>query len=89
MMPWRNPEFWHAVPFIGLMVKPPNGVISGSLITRLLEAAVIGGVVMWGTVQVLGTDIDWLKKQVSEINYKQDARIERLENWLLVPRDKP
>lgn len=86
-MVFKNPEFWHAVPFIGLMVKPPTeGTPMWSLITRLLEAAIIGGVVMYGTVQVLSKDIEWLKITVSEVNQKQDKRIERIESWFIGPK---
>lgn len=86
-MDWRSPDIWHAVPFVGLMVKPtPENAQTWALITRLLEAAIIGGVVMWGTVKVLSNDIDWIKRQITEVNTKQDARIDRLESWVLLPR---
>lgn len=55
----------NALPFIGMALSSGEG--QGRVFTRLVEAAIIGGVVTWGTVQVLGADIDWLKQSVTEL----------------------
>ena len=57
------------VPFFGALTG--NG---GSIPfwTRLLEAAIIAGVTMYGTVQIQGVKIDDLKSEVAEV--KADVR---------------
>jgi hypothetical protein len=82
-MPWRNPEFLQWIPFIGLAVKSPGA--QHPLVIRLLEAAIIGAVVTWGTVQVLSNDIRWIRDSIAQ----QNQRIDRLESHLLAPRRAP
>ncbi|MDP1586316.1 MAG: hypothetical protein Q8M07_01110 [Prosthecobacter sp.] len=56
------------IPFIGLAV---GGHQQQPIVTRLIESAIIGGVVLFGTVQVLGERIDHLKNQVTELRTEQ------------------
>ena len=76
-MPWRNPDIWQWVPFVGLAVGTKNSY--HPVIVRLLEAGIIGAVVTWGTVQVLGNDIAWIKSTMQQQTQQQNVRIERLE----------
>ena len=55
------------IPFVGMAV----GHQQHPMITRLIESAIIGGVVLFGTVQVLGERIDNLKLQVTELRSEQ------------------
>ena len=72
-----NPEQLHSlinyIPFIGLMAGKTE---HSPIITRLVESAIIGGVLLYGTVQILGNDIDWLKMEIGQIN----NRIENVEH---------
>ena len=52
------------VPFIGLAIGNPE---HQPVITRLIEAAIIGVVVMYGTVQATGARIDGLEQRVQEV----------------------
>lgn len=58
----KIPEY---LPFISLV----NGTHT-PLVTRLVEAAILGGVITWGTVQVLGERIDNLAQTQREIKYE-------------------
>lgn len=60
----RLAEHASAIPFIGMMTKRAEGQ---PIITRLIEAAIIGGVVMYGTVQAVSKDIIWLKSGLTEV----------------------
>lgn len=65
----------HALPFVGLI----TGKAAGSpLITRLLEAAIIGGVLLFGVVESVGTDIEWLKARVQVIESQQNVMMREL-----------
>lgn len=66
-------SFTSYIPFIGLMVGKAQQ--QSPIVTRLIESAIIGAVLLYGTVQILGNDIDWLKKEMSQIN----GRIEQVE----------
>jgi len=82
---WKNAELWQYIPFIGMAIKPPTED-RGPWFTRLIEAAIIGGVTMFGTVRVLDTDIQWIKTSIQTINSEQNDRIKRLENLYFTPR---
>ena len=56
----------HYIPFIGLMTGKAQQ--HSPIITRLVEAGIIGAVLLYGTVQILGTDINWLKKEMEQMN---------------------
>ena len=61
----------HHLPFISLMAGGPPP--QNQFFVRLIEAAIIGGVTTWGTVQVLDTDIAWLKQSVRHLEQKVDT----------------
>lgn len=50
------------VPFMALALGDQTPVI-----TRLIEAGIIGGVVMFGTVTAIDKDIEWLKHELREV----------------------
>lgn len=60
------------IPFVGLAVQGAQQHAGNPAITRLMEAAIIGAVTMYGTVQVLSTEIKGLSIQVAEL--KQDQK---------------
>lgn len=75
----KNVDLWHRIyelahwsPFLALVTDNEN---FRQITVRLVEAAIIGGIVMYGTVAVLKNDIDWIKKSISD----SERRIERLE----------
>lgn len=51
--------------------KPPNMNIQ-RILEQIIAAAIIGAIVLYGTVQVLGADIKSLQKDVQRIEKKQD-----------------
>jgi len=59
------------VPFVGLAVQGAQHHSSSPAVTRLMEAAIIGAVTMYGTVQVIGTKVDVLHIQVQELKADQ------------------
>lgn len=59
------------VPFIGLAVQGAQSHAANPAVTRLAEAAIIGAVTMYGTVQVIGTKVDVLQAQVHEVKTDQ------------------
>lgn len=61
-------EISQYIPFISLAV---GGHKQQPVVTRLIESAIIGGVALFGTVQVLGERIDNLKAQVTELRTEQ------------------
>lgn len=69
-MPHTDPSNWsHVIPFLGLITNPGAAT---PIIMRLVEACIIGAVIMFGTVQAIGTDIDWIKAELHEV--KQDIK---------------
>ncbi len=53
-----------------------------SWFSKLIEYAVIGGVILFGSVQVLGSKIDGLSIQLTQVEHaiiRQDARIRVVE----------
>ncbi|NIT13977.1 MAG: hypothetical protein GTN99_06985 [Candidatus Dadabacteria bacterium] len=65
------------------MNNPLNGH-SRTIITRLLEAAIIGGVVMYGTVRINAGSIQGLKEDVTEIK----EQINKIRDDFYVPRHR-
>lgn len=66
--------FLQYMPFIGLAVKSTNFQEhpTRSLVVRLLEAGIIGAVVLYGSVQINSSRIEDLRETVNEM--KQDQR---------------
>lgn len=59
----------HWVPFIGAAVRHTelsDGVLRTPIVTRLIEAGVIGVVLMYGTQMVLTNDINALKSMMNQ-----------------------
>lgn len=71
-MDWMRPDWLNWIPFVGLAVNGNKTNWHSPLVVRLIETVVIGGVILYGTVQVLGSEIDALQRDVNEI--KQDVR---------------
>lgn len=63
-------ELIQYIPFIGLAVQGAQHQ-QNPAITRLLEAAIIGAVTMYGTVQVIGAKVELLSIQVNELKADQ------------------
>ena len=63
----------HLIPFI-----PFLGVTGNVSVKSVLESVIIAGIVLFGTVQVLGTKIDGLNSQLARIEntiISQDVQI--------------
>lgn len=68
------------VPFVGLAMQGKGGAMKSPLITRLLESAIMGGVLLYGTVQVVGNDVTWIKGVMVEMREEmKDHRKQLLE----------
>lgn len=65
-------ELLQYIPFVGLAVQGVQHHQNNPAITRLMEAAIIGAVTMYGAVQVIGAKVDALSTQVIEL--KQDQK---------------
>ena len=65
-------ELIQYIPFIGLAAQGMQQHAGNPVVTRLMEAAIIGAIAMYGTVQVLSAEIKGLSVQVSEL--KQDQK---------------
>ncbi len=66
------------LPFIGLVMGNEHAPI----VTKLIEYFVIGGVILFGTIQVLGTKIDDINIQMNKVEkvlVSQDVRIRVVE----------
>lgn len=88
-MPIDNPQNWlDAVPFVGLVTRQANGPQS-PLFTRLAEAAVIGAVTTWGTVQVLGERIEQIERRLGERLSIVEHRVDKITGDVYVPRGAP
>jgi hypothetical protein len=59
-------HFAHFIPFVGLALSSDTN--HQPVVTRLIEAGIIGAVVMYGTVQVLGERINNLESRVQELS---------------------
>ena len=59
-------DFLQYIPFVSLATSDP-AYHHPPLITRLLEAAIIGGVIMFGTVEQLGTRLSRLETEVNQM----------------------
>jgi hypothetical protein len=68
------------LPFVAIATKGERSTAS-QLMVRLGEAAIIGAIVMFGTVQTLQHDIESIKSTINEIK----ANIEKIENDLYKP----
>ena len=84
-------HFLSYLPFFGLMAGQSNG--STPIITKLLEAAVMSLVTsaigVYVAVEVLKSDLNYLKSYATETNSKVekvDAKVEQLRRDLYVPR---
>ena len=75
----------HYIPFLGMAAVGRQEINYSTLITRLLEAAIIAGVVMYSNIQVMDTRIGQINNNVSVVNKradKLDGKIEKLERKL-------
>ena len=70
------------IPFVALAVGSP---IPTPLVTRLMEAAIIGAVVTYGTVKSIGSDIDYIKQEIVSIKAEQIQVRRDLYRPLLAP----
>lgn len=64
-------ELIQYIPFVGLAVQGVQQHASNPAVTRLMEAAIIGAVTMYGTVQVIGAKVEVLSAQVTELKADQ------------------
>lgn len=83
-------EMMQWLPFVSLMNRNPSahgaGPWSHPLTIRLLEAAIIGGVVLYGTVQATETKLDHLGEQLQQMRaevqeIRQQLRVAEQELW--------
>lgn len=83
-------EVMQWIPFVGLMnrnaAKGSESMWSHPLTVRLIEAAIIGGVVLYGTVQAteqklnhIGEQLHQVRAEVKEI--RQQLRLAEQELW--------
>jgi hypothetical protein len=91
MMPWESVrELMQFVPFLSLANRPKEQegktLLTHPLTVRLMEAAIIAGVVLYGTVQGaevklqhIYLELQELKQDVNEI--KQQLRLVEQEQW--------
>lgn len=79
---WRHVV--ESLPFIGLMAGGPGPHQSPAL-TRLIEAAIIGGIVLYGTVQVLDAQIKAVHSDLTEIKKSQSE----LRHYLYTHHHEP
>lgn len=84
-------QWAETVPFIGLMAGQP--IDSTPFVTRLLETAIMSivaaAVGIYVGVEVIKSDIAYLKQGVSEVNIKVEkveTKVEQLRHDLYVPR---
>ncbi len=72
------------LPFIGLAVGHET-----PLFTRLAEAAIIGAIVLYGSVQIIGAKVDALGADFHQVVIEQrvlDSRLRRVERISAVNR---
>lgn len=67
----RISENAYMLPFVGMVMKKDMQQHQ-PIITRLLESAVLGAIVLYGVVKVVETDITWIKRDLVEV--KTDIR---------------
>lgn len=70
-------SFLNYIPFVGLMAGKAKQHSPG--ITRLIEA----GIIVYGTVQILGNDINWLKDEMKQMNTRI-TQVERNQHETLL-----
>lgn len=61
------------LPFVGLMMQNNDAHNHTTLVTRLIEAAIIGGVVLYGTVQTIGEQLNGIEHRVEQVENKVDG----------------
>ncbi len=74
------------IPFVGLAITGQET----TLITRLIESAIVGGIVLYGSVNLIGQKIDDLSLRVDRIMVVQDsvsARLRLVENRSAVNKE--
>lgn len=77
-MPWGNPEWWIGmVPFLITGGDKQPKFSTARLIEAAIIAIVTGGVVLYGTVQVIGAQIESVQAQQRETTQQiRDVRRE-------------
>lgn len=81
-MPPSDPNIWQWVPFIGLAVNSGKDNIHSPWVVRLIEAAIVGAVTMYGTTEKLGERITGLEKRLEQRAILADHRMDRIETRL-------
>ena len=76
-------EFLRLVPFLGLLAmsdeqEREKNLLTHPLIVRLAEAAIIGGLVVWATVQQVEMRVDVMTRDIQGVA----AQIEKLDSRL-------
>jgi len=80
-------EALQRVPFLGMVTKPNSGsVFQHPLTIRLAEAAIIGLIVMYGTVEQTQLKLEYLNDQVLELRretteIRKQLRMAEQELW--------
>jgi outer membrane murein-binding lipoprotein Lpp len=81
------------IPFLGLMTGKTQ--MATPLTTRLVETAIMsavaGGFAVYVGVEVLKSDINYIKASIQEVNLKVDKlenNLDRVKSDLYVPRGK-
>lgn len=76
------------VPFFSLMNRNPEppGPWAHPLTIRLMEAAIIGAVVLYGTVQTTQAKLDYMAQQLNQVRedvseVRQQLRLTEQELW--------
>lgn len=65
-------DFLQYIPFIGLALQDATNNTHQPIVIRLIEAAIIGGIVMYGTQQVMAERMDGFEDRLIEV--KQDIK---------------
>lgn len=71
-MPWRDPSNWSWLPFVLTAGQEQPKMDIQRILEQVIGAAIIGLLVMYGMVQVIGAEIESMKENFTE--FKTEVR---------------
>lgn len=69
------------LPFVSAAVVTTHEQLNiSALVSRIIETAIIGGILMYANVQVIDSKLDTINRDIQAINSEKNRIIEKLED---------
>ncbi len=66
-MPWRDSSYWQWLPFFLTAGQSQSKMNVARIIEALIIAAITAGIVLYGTVQVIGAEMKAMQKDIQRV----------------------